>query len=102
MAAGDDKFDVLGDRDDSDLDTRSPQVSAGVPHRSNAKERNGRSVKERNYLGGQLGIVAILAILLVGGDTAWWAHRGPQPAMQIFEAVTYGCERLETTQEGSG
>ena len=101
MAAGDDKFATLGDRDDSDLDMRSSQVSAGVPHRSNAKERDGRSLKKRNYRGCQLGIVALLAIL-VGGDTGWWAHRGPQPATQIFEAITYGCERLETTREGGG
>jgi hypothetical protein len=49
----------------------------------------------------QLAIVAVLATL-ASGDTVWWDHRGPQPATQIFEAITYGCERLEKTQEGGG
>lgn len=49
----------------------------------------------------QLVIVAVLATL-ASGDTVWWDHRGPQPATQIFEAITYGCERLEKTQEGGG
>jgi lipopolysaccharide transport system permease protein len=49
----------------------------------------------------QFAIVAVLATL-ASGDTVWWDHRGPQPATQIFEAITYGCERLEKTQEGGG
>jgi Phosphodiester glycosidase len=49
----------------------------------------------------ELAIVAVLATL-ASGDTVWWDHRGPQPATQIFEAITYGCERLEKTQEGGG
>src|SRR5262249_33743213 len=46
-------------------------------------------------------IVAVVATL-ASDDPVWWDHRGPQPATQIFEAITYGCERLETTQEGGG
>jgi hypothetical protein len=49
----------------------------------------------------ELAIVAVLATL-ASGDTVWWDHRGLQPATQIFEAITYGCERLEKTQEGGG
>jgi hypothetical protein len=44
----------------------------------------------------------ILVLAMTSGGTAWWSRRGPQPATPIFEGITYGCERLDTTQEGSG
>jgi hypothetical protein len=29
------------------------------------------------------------------GTYAWWTHRSPQPATEIFRGVTYGCDRLD-------
>jgi hypothetical protein len=39
---------------------------------------------------------------LVGGGFVWWDRSGPQVPTEIFNGIVYGCERLETTQEGSG
>jgi len=41
-----------------------------------------------------------LAALIVG--VFFWNARGPQPPTEIFAGVFYGCERLATTDEGSG
>jgi Phosphodiester glycosidase len=39
---------------------------------------------------------------LVGGGFVWWDRSGPQVPTEIFNGITYGCERLEATGEGSG
>jgi hypothetical protein len=44
----------------------------------------------------------ILVLVMASASTAWWDRRGPQPATPIFEGITYGCERLDTTEEGGG
>jgi hypothetical protein len=35
-------------------------------------------------------------------SSIFWNHRGPQDPSEIFEGVTYLCDRLEPTEEGSG
>jgi len=39
---------------------------------------------------------------LVAGGFVWWDRSGPQVPTEIFSGITYGCERLEATEEGSG
>jgi Phosphodiester glycosidase len=39
---------------------------------------------------------------LVGGGFVWWDRSGPQVPTEIFKGITYGCERLEATEEGTG
>jgi hypothetical protein len=58
-------------------------------------------VKERQWLLAFLAIVVGLGAL-IGGSSAYWGHRGPQAPTEIFEGITYGCKRLDTTVEGSG
>jgi Phosphodiester glycosidase len=36
------------------------------------------------------------------GAYIWWERRGPQIPTEIFRGITYGCDRLQTTEEGSG
>jgi hypothetical protein len=43
-------------------------------------------------------LVVAIAALLGGGLTCW----GRPAAAEIFEGITYGCERLEPSEEGSG
>src|SRR5262245_37571517 len=48
-----------------------------------------------------LPLVVVLAAL-IGGAFVYWDRRGPQVPTEIFEGITYGCERLEPSAEGSG
>jgi hypothetical protein len=47
-------------------------------------------------------LVATSLAALVWGGYAWWNRREPQAATEIFTGITYGCERLTPTDEGSG
>lgn len=47
-------------------------------------------------------VLAVLAAILFAGAYFWWIRREPLPPTLIFQGVTYGCERLEADQEGSG
>jgi hypothetical protein len=38
----------------------------------------------------------------LGGGFVCWDRRGPHAPTEIFKGITYGCERLEATEEGSG
>ena len=49
---------------------------------------------------GTLVLVVALGSLVVGDFVS--DHRGPQAPTEIFAGITYGRERLETTQEGRG
>jgi hypothetical protein len=49
----------------------------------------------------RLALVALLGGLL-SGDSIWWDRRAPQPAIEIFQGVTYGSARLDITSEGGG
>jgi len=44
----------------------------------------------------------LLLASAVGGVYYWWSLREPQSATEIYQGITYGCDRLETTPEGSG
>src|SRR5437879_44567 len=52
---------------------------------------------------GWLGVLVLipgLAALVAG--FFFWTARGPQAPTEIFTGVIYGCERLVSTEEGSG
>jgi hypothetical protein len=46
--------------------------------------------------------VAVILGAVITSAYLWWNHREPQAATEIFQGITYGCDRLETTAEGSG
>jgi hypothetical protein len=46
--------------------------------------------------------VLVVAAALCWGVYSWWNRREPQAATEIFTGVTYGCDRLPATAEGSG
>jgi Phosphodiester glycosidase len=47
-------------------------------------------------------LMVVVVGALIGGGSAWWGRRGPQAPTEIFEGITYGCDRLDATEEGSG
>jgi Phosphodiester glycosidase len=49
---------------------------------------------------GKLGL-ALALMAFTGADSADWERCAPQPR-EIFSGVTYGCERLERTEQGHG
>ena len=59
------------------------------------------AIYQRRWLGALLVLVVALGSLLVG-DSFCWDRRGPQAPTEIFAGITYGRERLETTEEGRG
>jgi hypothetical protein len=46
--------------------------------------------------------IFVVVIALGWGCYSWWQRREPQPSTAIFTGVTYGCDRLPATAEGSG
>jgi Phosphodiester glycosidase len=46
-------------------------------------------------------VTVVMGALIVGGSV-WWGRRGPQGPTEIFGGITYGCKRLDATEEGSG
>ena len=55
---------------------------------------------QRKWLRGLLLVVVLTT--LIGGVSVYWDRRGPQTPTEIFEGITYGRERLEPSEEGSG
>src|SRR5215470_41591 len=47
-------------------------------------------------------VAVMLLVSSIGSGWVWWHGRGPQPPTEIFAGITYGCERLEASDEGSG
>jgi hypothetical protein len=47
-------------------------------------------------------LIVVVVGALLGGGSAWWGRRGPQAPTEIFDGITYGCDRLDATEEGSG
>jgi Phosphodiester glycosidase len=45
--------------------------------------------------------LAVALMAFTGADSAYWERCTPQPR-KIFSGVTYGCERLERTEQGYG
>jgi hypothetical protein len=45
--------------------------------------------------------LAVALMAFTGADSAYWERCPPQPK-KIFSGVTYGCERLERTDQGHG
>ena len=45
--------------------------------------------------------VALIAAVGVGGWLGYRYH-GPSPAVEIYRGITYGCDRLPTTDQGGG
>jgi len=48
------------------------------------------------------GIAAVILVAPLAGDSACWDRPGQRAATEIFEGITYGCEQLEPSEEGSG
>jgi len=42
----------------------------------------------------------VLLVAAVG--IYWWNRRDPVPPTEIYQGITYGCERIEANEEGSG
>jgi hypothetical protein len=57
-------------------------------------------ISRKKWLG--LWVAAVVLGTLIGGGFIWEDRRGPQAPTEIFRGITYGCERLEATEEGSG
>jgi hypothetical protein len=53
-------------------------------------------MKRRRFL------LAGAALLFAALCVYWWNLRGPVPPTEIYQGVSYGCERLETDEQGSG
>ena len=48
-------------------------------------------------------LVVCFAVLFAALGIYWWQHfRGPVPPTEIYQGITYGCERLDADDEGSG
>ncbi len=45
--------------------------------------------------------LAVALMAFAGADSASWERCAPQPS-EIFSGVTYGCERLERSEQGRG
>ncbi len=60
-----------------------------------SRPHNGRTWPRR------LGLVSSLGCLILG-IIGWCQRREPQEPTEIFQGITYGCERLEPTTEGHG
>jgi hypothetical protein len=45
--------------------------------------------------------LAVALMAFIGADSASWERCAPQPR-EVFSGVTYGCERLERTEQGHG
>jgi hypothetical protein len=58
---------------------------------------SGRWWTRRRWLG-----TLLLAIAGAVAAYTWWDRRGPTAPVEIFQGVTYGCDRLESTDEGYG
>jgi hypothetical protein len=54
----------------------------------------------RYWLSALLVVLSLAA--LIGGGSALWNRRGPQPPTEIFDGVVYRCDQLEATEEGRG
>jgi hypothetical protein len=68
--------------------------------RQDLHPRTGVRTNRKKWLG--LAVVAVVLGGLIGGGFVWWDRRGPQAPAEIFQGITYGCDRLEATREGSG
>jgi len=44
----------------------------------------------------------VILVAPLAGDSACWDRPGQRAATEIFEGITYGCEQLEPSEEGSG
>jgi hypothetical protein len=47
-------------------------------------------------------MVGLIVGAVIGGGAVWWGRRGPQAPTEIFAGITYGCDRLDATEEGGG
>jgi len=69
-------------------------------HRDLLCPRTGEPISRRKWLIRLVVVVCLGAVL--GGGFAYWNRRGPQAPTVIFEGITYGCEQLAASEEGSG
>jgi hypothetical protein len=50
----------------------------------------------------KLSLILVFVAAMIAGAYLWRNRREPQAPTEIFQGITYGCERLESTPEGSG
>ena len=54
----------------------------------------------------RLALWGLLGLMVIGAASgtgyAYWNRREPHAPTEIFKGITYGCDRLESTEEGSG
>jgi hypothetical protein len=72
-------------------------MTQNSPH---AGGRTGGVITRRKWLR-RLILVAPLGLVL-GGVLVFWDRGEPRAATEIFTGIAYGCDRLATTDEGSG
>jgi hypothetical protein len=77
------------------LSTTQDRLNSGG---SDVRPRTGAPTNRRKWLSH---LVVSLGALAASGFV-WWDRRRPQVPTEIFNGITYGCERLEATEEGSG
>src|SRR5947209_6258333 len=47
-------------------------------------------------------LIAIILAAALLAVLSWWRRRGPAPPTLIFTGITYGCDRVESSDQGSG
>ena len=47
-------------------------------------------------------LVGLVCPAVCAGAWLLWRYHGPAPAREIFQGITYGCERLPETAESGG
>src|SRR5262245_35124662 len=58
------------------------------------------SVSRRSWPRRLLSIVVLVVVAFVA--LFWFDRRAPMPPTSIFAGITYGCDRLEPSEQGSG
>jgi Phosphodiester glycosidase len=77
-------------------------MSDGIPNPS-SKDLGSQKARARTGRRWPWRLIAVITVgALLIGLNVWRNQRGPQVATEIFLGITYGCNRLETSPEGSG
>src|SRR5262245_65674228 len=62
-------------------------------------QRDGRQTDRLRWV--WIGFVAVGALVLISASSVYRDRCGPS-SIAIFEGITYGCKRIDATEEGSG
>jgi len=47
-------------------------------------------------------LLVVLAVAVIVAAPLWWNRRQPAEPVEIFEGITYRCERIDSQSEGAG